>query len=214
MNGSKIVAGFLIAVAASSAPALAQVSPSTRLIATVDFFGARIGMNRAALLAHTPAAAILGNRCTTSPSDDPKLLVLECGLHTLTVDFTAAGTVWKLRASYDFTDTPLPIEDTRAALVARYGKPTSVNPAGGLTWLQPGTSKAKADLCAGGAMLLSAAIEQSGTPGAAAAPLPSINPGCMPIRTAILAQHAGHRGVIVEVQDARPRLAELAPGRR
>ena len=210
-NGLTIAGGALIAAAATCcAPALAQVPPSVRLAATVDVFGARIGMTRAALLAHTPATTIRGARCTTPLSDDPKLLFLECGLHKLTVDFTAAGKVWQLRASYDFTATPLAIEDARSALVARYGKPT-VNVAGALTWLPPGTPAAKSDLCAGSAMLLSAAIELRGTPAAPATSLPSIDPGCLPIRTAILAGHAGHRGVIVEVQDARARLAELAP---
>ena len=212
---SKIARALLIAAAAvGGAPALAQVPLSAPLAATVDFFGARIGMTRAELLAHTPATAIRGARCTTSPSEDPKLLFLECGPHKLTVDFTAAGKVWQLRASYDFTATLLVIKDARATLIGRYGKPTR-NVAGTLAWLAPGVPAAKADLCVGSAMLLSGAIEQHGMPEVPATPLPSIDPGCLPIRTAILTEFAGHRGVIVEVQDARPRLAELArsPGK-
>ncbi|RZM34978.1 MAG: hypothetical protein EOP67_14200 [Sphingomonas sp.] len=58
---------------------------------------------------------------------------------------------------------------------------------------------------------MSAVIELRGSHGAAATPVPSVDPGCMPIRTAIMAVHAGYRGVIVEVQVARPRLAELVP---
>ncbi|PTQ60102.1 hypothetical protein C8J45_11353 [Sphingomonas sp. PP-CE-3G-477] len=110
------------------AQAEAEAPPLRPLIARIHVFGARIGMTRAEVLAHMPATAVRGVRCTTSPSEDPKLLFLECGRHNLTVDFTAAGKVWQLRGSYDFTDTPLRIGDARTALIDRYGKPAATHP--------------------------------------------------------------------------------------
>ncbi len=80
-----------------------------QLTATIDVFGARIGMSRDELLVHTPATAVRGVRCATSPSDDAKLLFPEYGHHNLTVDFTADGKVWQLRGSCVFSDTPLRI---------------------------------------------------------------------------------------------------------
>ena len=186
--------------------------PASPLTSATDFYGARIGMTREEVVAHAPTAKIAGQPCTIELADDPKQLFLRCGAHRLSADFTAAGKAWWLRASYDLSGTDATLADARGALVTRYGAPTGGD-GNGLAWLPPGTPAAKVPMCVGAATLMVAVIELRGSPGADAGPLPEVDPTCLPLRSAILADQAGHRGIIVEAQDSRPRLAELSHAR-
>ena len=196
-------AGVAAAIILSGcAVAAAQPDP---LADAAAFYGARIGMTRSEILAHAPARP-----CTIEPSADPKQLFITCGPHRLSADFTAAGKAWWLRASYDMSGTAATLAEARAALVARYGEPSGGADAHSLAWLPPGTPAAQVAPCLGAATLLVARIELRGSSGANAEPVPTIDPACVPLRSALLADYAGHRGVIVEMQDPRPRLAELS----
>lgn len=207
MSDGRCWNGVGIAVTLLLCACTASAEP-TALASVTDFYGARLGMTRRDILAYAPSSRIAGGPCTTEPSDDPKQLFLACGPFRLSAAFTAAGKAWWLRASYDMSGTAATLADARAALVARHGAPTGSDGAATLAWLPPGTPAGKVQPCLGAATLLVARIELGGD--TSAEPLPTVDPACLPLRSAILAERAGHRGVIVETQDPRPRVAELS----
>ena len=191
--------------AISAVPLLAAAPAPDPLAATADLFGARLGMTRAEVMARAPADCV-------EEGSEPEQLFLTCGAHQLSAGFTAAGRAWWVTASFDMTDTRYPLSAARAALLARLGEPAKLDKViagmGTLVWLPPG-SRADAGRCLGGVTLLTAAVELRGAHGGAA-DLPVVEGGCLPLRSAILAEHAGHHGLIVQEQDPRARIAELA----
>ena len=192
------VGALLLTAGHAAAPAPDPLADAAAL------YGAGLGMTRAQVLSRAPGGC-------SAEKGDPAQLFLECGARKLSAGFTAAGRAWWVTASYDLTDTPHATAAARAALVARYGRPASVNASLGgatLVWL-PAGSAADAAHCVGGVTLLTAMVEQRG-PNGGAKGLPAVDAGCLPIRSAILAAHAGHRGIIVQEQDPRARIAELA----
>lgn len=200
-----------MAVALILGGSAAAGQPASTLASATDFYGARIGMTREEVVAHALRPGIAGKPCTTEPSHDPKQLFVTCGPVQISADFTAAGKVWRLRASYDMSGTVTTLVEARAALVARYGEPTGSDGTATLAWLAPGTPARMVLPCLGEGTVLVAQIELRGD--ASAQPLPTIDPGCAPLRFAILAERGGHHGVIVETQDPRLRLAELSRAR-
>lgn len=187
-------------------PLLAAAPASDPLAGAGDLFGARLGMTRAEVRARAPAD------CVEEADDEPERLFLSCGARNLSAGFTAAGRAWWVTASFDMTDTQSPLSAARAALLARFGRAEelyrSTTGMATLAWLPRG-SRADAGRCAGQVSLLTAQVELRRTDGGAAR-LSSVDAGCLPLRSAILAEHAGHHGLIVQEQDPRARIAELA----
>lgn len=190
---------FLLLSAIAGAE-LAAVPIANPLIAVADQFGARLGMARATMLSRAPGP------CTVDQHSGPERLFADCGARALSAGFTASGRAWWVTASYDLTGTAYGSKAARAALEARFGKPTDLGE-GTLVWL-PAGSTANAGRCLIQATLLTAAVDLRATREGTAG-LPEMEAGCLPLRSAILAERGNNRGVIVEVRDPRGRVAEL-----
>lgn len=192
-------------VLAAVAPLLAAAPAPDPLAEASDLFGVRLGMTRAEVTARAPES------CVKDGDGGPDQLFLTCGDRKLSAGFTAAGRAWWVTASYDLTDTPFTLAATRAALLARFGRAVEVDKqgeAGTLVW-RPSGSRADAGQCVAAVTLLTAVVELRGA-GEGGAKLPAVPSGCLPLRSAILAKHAGHHGLIVQDRDPRARMAELA----
>lgn len=198
MTLSRRLKPFLLIMAAAAG--VVSAATADPLLAVADLFGARLGMSRAAMLARVPG------RCTGQKEGGPERMFAQCGARALSAGFDAAGRAWWVTASYDLTGTAYSLQAARAALEMRYGRAADLGD-GALVWL-PAGSKADARRCLAEAMLLTAALDLSASR-ANAAGLPVIDAGCLPIRSAILANRGDHHGVIVEWRDPRERVAEL-----
>lgn len=188
---------ILLGVVATGLTAASTASPLTEV---ADLFGGRLGMTRQAMLARMPGP------CTGQADGGSEHMFVQCGARALSAGFTTSGRAWWVTASYDLTGTPYPIRRARGALETRYGRPTDLG-AGRLVWL-PAGSTANAEQCLTQAMLLTAALDQHHPPDGSSG-LPIVSAGCLPIRSAILAEQGRHHGVIVEVRDPRARVQEL-----
>lgn len=196
MSGAwRVVAAVALLLAAAPAP--------DPLAEAAGLFGVRLGMTRAEVTARAPAPCV-------EEGDGANQVFLACGDRRLSVGYTAAGRAWWVTASYDLTDTRFTLAAARGALLTRFGRAAEVGRNGDaatLVWL-PSGSQANAKRCLAAVTLLTADVELRGA-GRSAADLLGIQPGCLPLRSAILASRAEHRGLIVQDQDSRARVPDM-----